>query len=369
MSHAADDSPPSVGISHLMAWLAREPTVDLHSVLWAAGPAGTAPFEHGRFFDVGADHRRLVPRVARRVGLVRVGGGLAGRAVRSTLRAVPPSGVLYLSTAHAGAVMRYLPPGPRTVVTHLHAMDRRGERPLPDDKVAALCEATHVWLAADEDTRAWAAETWGIPIDAITVVPEPADSSDWNRATRLGDPNQLRLGIAGAAWFRSDHAGRLVQILRRLRPQLDLELVWTEVIRSVEHLAPLLHDLDHLGVGDALELPSSADQVMASLDDIDVLALTTPDDEAPWVAWEAATLGVPIVCFDTHRVAPTVEDGVGLVVPYLDVVALAEAVLAIHDEDPADDAAINTHRAELRRRDVNFVGPQLLELVKRAVAS
>ena len=33
VSHAADDSPPSVGVSHLMAWLATEPGVDLHSVL------------------------------------------------------------------------------------------------------------------------------------------------------------------------------------------------------------------------------------------------------------------------------------------------------------------------------------------------
>jgi glycosyltransferase involved in cell wall biosynthesis len=351
-----------------MAWLDAEPSVDLHAVLWAAGPAGTKPYDHGRFYDVGADHRRLAARAARQVGLARVGGGLAGRAVRSTLRGIPTDGVLYLSTARSGAVMRYLPPGERTVVTHLHATDRRGEV-LPDDKVAQLRDATDVWLAADDETRTWAAEVWGIDVDSITVVPEPVDPSTWNRATRLGDRNQLRMGLSGAAWFRSDHAGRLVQTLLRLRPELDLELVWTEVIRSKDHLAPLLHDLDHLGVGDAMELPRSADEVMALLDDIDVLAVTTPDDEAPWVAWEAATLGVPIVCFDTHRVVPNVEEGVGLVVPYLDVVAMAEAVLAIHDEDREAGSGINTRRAELRRRDVTVIGPRLLDLAQRVEAS
>ena len=100
-----------------------------------------------------------------------------------------------------------------------------------------------------------------------------------------------------------------------------------------------------------------------------MLAVTTPDDEAPWVAWEAATLNVPMVCFDTHRVVPNVEEGVGLVVPYLDIAAMADAVLAIHDEDREAGTGINTRRAELRRRDVTFIGPKLLELAQQEAVS
>src|SRR5690606_4135371 len=119
----------------------------------------------------------------------------------------------------------------------------------------------------------------------------------------------------------TDHTPRLVQTLRKLRPDLAIELVWTEVMRSPDHLAPLVHDLDHLGVGDALELPASDLDARAQLDDIDALVLTAPDHEAPWVAHEAANRGVPIVCFDTHRVGADIPEGAGLVVPYLDIVA------------------------------------------------
>src|SRR5690606_30619498 len=180
----------------------------------------------------------------------------------------------YLRIAHAGAVVRYLPPGDRTVVTHLHGLDRRADPPLTAEKVANLKAVTDVWLATDDDTRAWAAEEWDIAFEAISIVPEPVDPTTWTGLDRPTDPNQLRLGLAGGAWFRSDQSARLVQTLLRLRPGLDLDLVWPAVV-PVDHLAPVLHDLEVLGVRDRLELPSTSEEVLALLDGVDVLALTT----------------------------------------------------------------------------------------------
>lgn len=364
VSHAADHSPAAASAASLVGWLADEPTVDLHSVLWAWGHAGAASYDRGRFVDVGAVHRAIGPRALRRVGLVRVGGGLAGRGVRSALRDVPRDGVLYLSSAQAGAVLRYLPAGNRTVITHVHALDRRADPPLADDKVAALVAATDLWLADDADTMRWLADTWGIDGSTIVELAPPVDPGSWNRATTPTDPEELRLGIAGGEWFLRDHTPRLVQALRRLRPALRLDLVWMRAVTTTDHLGPLLHDLERLGVVDALELSPLPDGPIPVLDDIDALALALPDEDAPWLTREALGHGVPIVCFATHRDASSIRAGGGVAVDYPDVAAMAQAIVDLNEgNDRSGAMTVLQRRAALHQRDVRTVGPHLMALV------
>ncbi len=365
VSHGADDSAACEAVSHLMAWMAEEPSVDLHTVVWAPGPSGAAPFDHGQLVDFGPAHLQPVAQGLRAVGLHRLAGPVAGRAVRARARRLPAEGVLFLNTTRAAPILRHLPPGERTVMCHLHAADHDPTDPPPPDRIAQLGDAVDIWLATDEDTRTWAARTWGLDPDRIRLIAEPLDPATWNRATRRADPTTLRLGLAGASWFGSDHSGRLVQVLRRLRPHLTLELVWAHQVADPAHLAPLVHDLDHLGAG-PLAMPTSHAEVLATLEDIDVLAVTTPTEASAALVLEAAKRGVPVVCFATHPGAPSVSDGVGIVVDYLDIVAMADAVIAIHEEDPETGEGVNARRALLRRRDVTAIGPALLELAAKA---
>src|SRR5690606_23505839 len=78
VSHTADDSVPAITVTHLMAWLDRAPSVDLHTVLWSRGHNGSSPYDFGRLANVAEDHEALLPDLLRRVGLGRLGGGLAG---------------------------------------------------------------------------------------------------------------------------------------------------------------------------------------------------------------------------------------------------------------------------------------------------
>lgn len=365
VSPAADRSPAAVAAADLMVWLSEQSAITLHTVVWGTGSSGVASFDLGRLTDVSAIHRRIAPRVLRRVNLARVGGGLTGRAVRAAFGDLPRDGVLYLSSAQSGAVLRYLPLGRRTVVTHLHTVDRQADPPLSPDKVDRLLAVTDVWLAVDQEVQAWAADGWNIDPNRINVVPAPADPRTWNRATTPTRSDQLRLGLAGGEWFKRDYAAQLVQLLVRRRPELDLQLVWTRAVTTTDHLRPLLHDLERLGLDHTLELSTLPDGPLPVLDDIDALALTLPDEVAPWLVRDAVSRGVPIVCFDTHRDAHGVELGGGLVVPYPDVGAMAQAVLDIHGhEGSAGTLAVNARRSAMRERDVALVGPRIVELAQ-----
>jgi glycosyltransferase involved in cell wall biosynthesis len=365
VTHCADESTPAIAVSHLARWMADEPSVELHTVVWAPGPVDVAVYDHGRVTDFGRAHHHPAAQGLRKVGLGRAAGPIAGRAVRARAQALPTDGVLYLSTTRSAPILRYLRPGPRTVICHLHPLDRDPTDPPSAERIAQLAEAVDVWLATDEETRAWAASTWGLEPEQVHLVAEPLDPSTWNRSARRSDPGTLRLGLAGAFWFGSDHSARLVQVLHRLDPELALELAWAHQVADAAHLAPLLHDLDHLDAG-PLAMPASQTEVLATLDDIDVLAVPTPTEPNAALVLEAASRGVPVVCFATHPGAASVRDGVGIAVEYPDIVAMAEAVLAIHTEDPETGAAVNARRAALRRRDVTLIGPTLLALADAA---
>lgn len=369
VSHAADDSIPATALPTLMAWLDDQPDVSLHSVLWAAGPNGPRPFDFGRLANVGAAHEGVLASGLRKVGLRRLGGGVAGRQVRWTLRKVPAHGVLYLSTAWAGAILRYLDLEPFTVVTHLHAADRLAEPPLDEDRVGRLVAATDVWLADDDETRTWAATTWGLDAGRIHVVPPTVDASSPEFAAEARDPDLLRLGLHGSTWFRRDHAPRLIQTILRVRPDIQLDLLWTEAT-PVRDVGTLLHDLEHLGVRDRLVIPDAPHEVRGLISRLDVLALTTPDgDSSASLVQSAAEMGIQIVCFDTHPASASSAPGDRWVVAYLDIEAMAEAVLDILDAKRMSwNERVEAARADMQRRYVSALGPRIRELVDGAAA-
>ena len=61
---------------------------------------------------------------------------------------------------------------------------------------------------------------------------------------------------------------------------------------------------------------------------MDVFVLASREDPFPLVVLEAAAQGVPTICFDATAggACEFVEDDSGIVVPYLDVAAMADAI-------------------------------------------
>lgn len=365
VNHAADDSPSSTGLVHLIRWLAEREDVDLHTVLWEAGYRPTSPYDAGRLIELGPAHAYLPSKVLRAAGVTRLAGGLAGREVRARLSRLPTTGVAYLSTVRSAPILRYLPAGERTIVTHLHRSDRLSE-PLADDRIAGLVADTDVWLADDDETRRWTADTFGVDLDAVHVVPVVEDASASPRSVRVTDENVLRLGVRGSQWFRRDHAARIVQQLLAKRPELDLEIVWTEAA-GAENLGPVLHDLRMLGLEDRVVLPPDDDAIRAELSDLDALLFSTPDDDMGWLLAEAGGADVPMVCFDSHRSRTGVSAAGGRVVPYLDLSAAADAVLdLLHERRKTAAESLAEVRERLRLRQADVIGPRILELAQGA---
>jgi predicted HAD superfamily hydrolase/glycosyltransferase involved in cell wall biosynthesis len=119
----------------------------------------------------------------------------------------------------------------------------------------------------------------------------------------------------------------------------------------VEWLGPKDNPRDYFNSGDLFLLPSR-------------------EDPYPLVCMEAAESGLPVVCFDESAggMHSFVEADAGLIIPYLDINAMATGVLHLLQND--DERKLLGARAQSKvseRHYVNSIAPKLLELLPKTI--
>ena len=112
--------------------------------------------------------------------------------------------------------------------------------------------------------------------------------------------------------------------------------------------------------------PKPSDYLAAA----DVFALTSREDPYPLVCLEAAALEKPIVCFASAGGAPEfVEEDCGFVVPYLDMMAMANRVVSLLDSgDCRLTMGMAARRKVLQRHDISRAAPHIRDIIERIIA-
>lgn len=98
----------------------------------------------------------------------------------------------------------------------------------------------------------------------------------------------------------------------------------------------------------------------------DIFLLPSREDPYPLVCMEAAELGLPVVCFDEKAggMYTFVEHDAGLVVPYLDADAMADAIQSLlKDEEKRNKYGVRVKEKVQERHYVDVIAPQILELL------
>ena len=98
----------------------------------------------------------------------------------------------------------------------------------------------------------------------------------------------------------------------------------------------------------------------------DVFTLTSRSDSFPLVVLEAATLGKPSVCFDeTGGAREFIENDCGFVVPHLDVMAMADAVLNLLGSPDLRTRLGENAKAKVQAYDVAVAAPKIWNVIER----
>jgi glycosyltransferase involved in cell wall biosynthesis len=189
-------------------------------------------------------------------------------------------------------------------------------------------------------------------------------------AAELGIPEDSRIvgGCGTVDWRKgSDLFLQLAIAIRARTPTFPVHLLWLGAKPPGDGFYGLQHDLDHAGLTKCVHFIGSRSNPLDYIAAFDVLTLVSREDPFPLVIMEAATAGVPTICFENAGGGREfVEEDAGCVVPYLDIGAMADCVLKLLETDDLLVRLGQRAQEKVRERhDITLSGPKILQTIDR----
>lgn len=389
VSHEGTRTGAPMMLLHFVRWLRDHSTVDPAIALLRGGPLTEEFAEAGPTTVLGEQVNWPAPTLVE-AGLAKLGRDRQAELLRSVrlrrqVRDLDHAPVVYLNSAASLRLLHHLP-RPQQTIAHVHELASALRWSLrPEDPPLLRDRVDHVVAAADcvADNLV---HGYDIPRDRITRVYEfidpgavlapPASPASDLRAELGIPPGSSVVGGSGYADWRKG-IDLFVQMARtmRARSRDDVHFVWVGDRAGGAQREELDFDIEQAGLQDRLHFAGLRDRPFDWYRTFDVFALTSREDPYPLVGLETAVLEIPMVCFDaggmTELVARADAEGRGpggVVVPYLDVEAMASTIGDLLADDDRR-TAMGRRIGEVVRRDhdVDAAAPQLLEVVERAL--
>jgi glycosyltransferase involved in cell wall biosynthesis len=209
-----------------------------------------------------------------------------------------------------------------------------------------------------------------------TTARPRADPADLRRAlaAEIGIPENARIvgGCGTVDWRKGcDLFLQLALLMRKRYPAIPVHLLWLGAKLPGDYLHALQHDLELAGLAGFVHFIGPRANPLDYIATFDVFALVSREDPFPLVVMEAASLGIPTVCFEgAGGGREFVENDAGCVVPYLDLDAMATRVVDLLRTDQLRRKLGQRAQDKVRERhDVNVQAPKLLRTIEQMLAA
>ena len=281
---------------------------------------------------------------------------------------------VFVNSIVSGAFYKYWP-GETPSVAFIHELPQILEK-YPEEVDLVRAHSDHVVcggpgvFAALKDGFGFDPERLTSAYSYIEALPQgdtEADRQARRDAARsaLGVPDGriLVMGCGVLHWRKSpDKFIETAQAV--LAAGLDAEFVW---LGGGPDEAACIEQAKTAGIADRVRFTGYEPEVAAKLAGADIFLLSSQEDPFPLVALYAAQAGAPLVCFqEAGGIADFVQTGSGVAVPFMDVAAMAAAVL---DYGRDADRRVRDGQAGrdqvARKHTINAVGPMLLDHLRR----
>lgn len=308
---------------------------------------------------------------------------LRAQRLRSLAHGLSNADLIYSNTLQNGALLRELWHPQQNVVSHVHELEWWLRYRTPPEDLGFTKEVTSQYVACSRVTLDNLVETEGVEPDRTTLCHAfiAVDESELERARADRHDTRLRLGIPPDAllvggvgtmdWRKGpDLFVQLAAMVTRCLAERDVRFVWVGGDSGGPNRGELLVDAKRLGLGERISFIGPLDRPTELFAAMDVFALTSREDPFPLVMLEAASAGVPMVCFAGGGGAPefAIPDA-GLVSAYLDVADMAESVVWLLRRDEERQRMGEVAAARVRREHtVEQAGPVLVDVIRGALA-
>ena len=336
LGHQASRTGAPLLLLELVRWLADQPSIAPSVLLWRGGQLADA---YGAVSPTRILCRSLPAR-----GLERIGA--SGLVHPGLARHYPAANypLIYANTvATVRLLQRFACPG-RVLVHHIHELGD-GTRALGlMDAMRRAVGCTDLYFAASEAVSCFLQDMIGVPPSRIRVVrefainvPDGGVERPGRAALRSGlglSVDCCLVGMAGSPEARkgTDLFVRLAAMVQRAQGGERIRFLWLG--GSVHTQRPYRELARRLGLESICLFQPEVTRPQDWFRALDLFALTSREDPFPVVMLEAAAAGIPVICFAGSGGAPElVGTDAGLVVPFLDLGAMASACLRLAVDD------------------------------------
>lgn len=357
---------------YFLRWVTASTPVEVEVLSWHEGPV-TADLREITSVRVMEELDRWRPaRLFEVLRLRRIAQALKGVRLRWWLHRRRHADVVYVNGFEAARIVGYLGSTHPPVVVHVHDPSELDSPRLTEADRATIVDRAARFVAASDEVADHLRDRFTVAGDRVVRHDHfvagadhlPASTERPTRAHLGLDPDALVVGGIGSTdwWASPDQFVLLAWALRRRRPELSLRFVWIAGDADDKVLWPLRHDLANAGVDD-LTVVACGRRPLDYLAVMDALVLSTRAESQELIALEAAASGVLVVATDNLARSGSIAE-IAVVVPYLDVDALADALLALVEVPAEREARVDRARTVARRHhDVGVGAAELLDVL------
>jgi len=366
VTHSGDRVGPPMILLDLLRWISANTDVRFEVLLWTGGELDREFAELAPVHDADRLREWRLPVALERFGGPpgrRVAGWARGVRLRTWLWRIPKLRTVVVVCVGPNDYLRYVRPRRPRVITM--TLELGLQLVHLDDNGGRLRRETDRFVAGVPVIRDALIE-FGVAPERIalaqefvnTTPPPPVRVVDRGE---LGIPDDaVVVGSAGVMEWRK--APELfVQVARSAHekaPDLPLHFVWIGG-DDQGYQARLADEVARAGLSGRVHFPGRQSNPWDWFRLFDLFLLTSREDSFPLVCLENASVGNPVLCFDTGGMVDFVgADECGAVVPFPDVEAMARRVveLAADDEERRRRGALGGVRVR-ERYDVSLCAP------------
>lgn len=370
ISHDASRTGAPLFLLTLLKWLRDNDEVDFSVLLSRGGELERDFTELGRCYNF-----ELPTSWLQRLGLGRISRKLHRLRLLRRLRK-DEYDLVYSNTATNGQILEYLSGMKCPVVTHVHELEYViklfGERNLQQ-----VLKYSDSFIASTEVVKRQFAANSGVPAERIELIrcfvvhtPTMGHRSRDLISRELQLPeNAFVVGFSGPVEWRkgSDLLVRLADFFVHKRADLPIYFVWVGNLNDQLEMAKIRFDSVKLGVQERLVFTGAVQSPADYFYRFDLFCLASREEPFGIVGIESANLGKPVICFEGCGGFPEfVEADAGIVVPYLDVEALAASIEMLYRNPNVAEKLGERGRKKVQDQyTLEVLGPSYAEKIKK----
>ena len=284
--------------------------------------------------------------------------------------------VIYANTIETcDLALQLIGPG-RRLIMHVHELAYGTSLSGLAEVLKTSVSVTNVYIAASDAVADYLIKDIGVSREKIQVIhefPVAVGSNGASEDTRQSvrrrlqiSENTLVVGMCGGVHWRKG-PDLFVQLAMHTKRRLGLaKCLFLWLGGSSSDQREILHEIAQAGLKDVCRFITAVPNPQDYFCAFDLFALTSREDPFSVAMLEAAASGLPIVCFACAGGAPElVEKDAGIIVPYLDIPAMADACTELLlDEERRRKLGEKARAKVLTRYTIALQAPKILTVLE-----